>query len=69
MMARFNRFLLSLLYLAQLSSIHAIRGKFEEFLSLPSEEEGFPGEKWALLIAGSSGYYNYRHQVLILKFI
>lgn len=26
----------------------------------------FPGTKWAVLIAGSSDYANYRHQVIII---
>lgn len=32
---------------------------WQEFLRLPTENGG---TKWALLIAGSSGYDNYRHQ-------
>lgn len=28
------------------------------------EEEGEQGTRWAILIAGSAGYWNYRHQVL-----
>ncbi|VAI18127.1 unnamed protein product [Triticum turgidum subsp. durum] len=32
-----------------------------EFLRLPSEKD-VVGTRWAVLIAGSNGYYNYRHQ-------
>lgn len=34
-------------------------GLWQEFLRLPTENGG---TKWALLIAGSKGYENYRHQ-------
>ena len=49
----------------------------DEFIRLPSDrpsllDRAFPhavdrdsdGKKWAVLIAGSSGYWNYRHQVI-----
>jgi legumain len=31
--------------------------------SAPAVEEDEVGTKWAVLVAGSSGYGNYRHQV------
>lgn len=31
-----------------------------------SEAEVVSGTKWAVLIAGSNGYFNYRHQVYII---
>ncbi|KAL6618650.1 hypothetical protein ACP70R_033789 [Stipagrostis hirtigluma subsp. patula] len=42
-------------------------GRWQDFLRLPSEHSGAGGEaavgtRWAVLIAGSNGYYNYRHQ-------
>lgn len=33
------------------------------------EDETEAGTRWAVLIAGSSDYGNYRHQVLLLKCI
>lgn len=33
-----------------------------------SSEDGAKGTRWAVLIAGSSYYYNYRHQVFDLFF-
>jgi legumain len=32
-----------------------------DFLRLPSEQD-VVGTRWAVLIAGSNEYYNYRHQ-------
>jgi glycosylphosphatidylinositol transamidase (GPIT) subunit GPI8 len=38
--------------------------RLPDFLKLPSEKEiEQEGTHWAVLIAGSSGYGNYRHQV------
>ena len=41
--------------------------RWQDFLRLPSTSEdddgAAVGTRWALLIAGSNGYYNYRHQV------
>lgn len=31
-----------------------------------SDDDGAKGERWAVLIAGSNEYYNYRHQVFKL---
>lgn len=44
----------------------------DDFLRLPSQASRFfqsdddnnEGTKWAILIAGSNGYWNYRHQVI-----
>ena len=33
---------------------------------VPVTNVTFPGTKWAILIAGSSDYGNYRHQVIII---
>jgi len=43
--------------------------RWQDFLRLPSEsaseddDAAAVGTRWAVLIAGSNGYYNYRHQV------
>ncbi|XP_062180667.1 vacuolar-processing enzyme-like [Phragmites australis] len=55
-----------LLFLAQLLVLVA-GGRWQDFLHLPSERSGgghedVVGTRWAVLIAGSNGYYNYRHQ-------
>ncbi|KAF0927892.1 hypothetical protein E2562_036809 [Oryza meyeriana var. granulata] len=58
------------LLLLQLLGLAAVAGagRWQEFLRLPSdggkeeEEEDAVGTRWAVLIAGSNGYYNYRHQ-------
>ncbi|KAL8244748.1 hypothetical protein R6Q59_011006 [Mikania micrantha] len=61
-----NRYLITLF---ALSFITAVTGRelADEFLRLPSEKLDFSdedsvGTKWAILIAGSNGYWNYRHQ-------
>lgn len=55
------------------------RDLVEDVIRLPSEmasffhpdgvhdakDEDSTGTKWAILLAGSSGYWNYRHQVMI----
>lgn len=66
-------------------SIAARREPTEDHLRLPSEasrffgrvggvvdedvDDGTSGTRWAVLIAGSSGYWNYRHQVNLLFII
>ncbi|KAI7748310.1 hypothetical protein M8C21_032897 [Ambrosia artemisiifolia] len=35
---------------------------FDDFLRLPSEKHDSVGTRWAVLLAGSNGYWNYRHQ-------
>lgn len=71
-----------LLFLVSLSSFAAgSRDLIGDVLRLPSEasrffgrgddgpdeqDDGTVGTRWAVLIAGSNGYWNYRHQVLIL---
>lgn len=51
-----------------------------DFIKLPSEarhfggsakadggdDDGFVGTRWAILLAGSNGYWNYRHQVIAI---
>ncbi|AQK96094.1 senescence enhanced2a [Zea mays] len=63
------RLRLSLLLSVCLSSAWA-RPRLEPAIRLPSQraaaadetDDGDVGTRWAVLIAGSSGYYNYRHQ-------
>nr|ALL55653.1 asparaginyl endopeptidase [Clitoria ternatea] len=50
-------FLLSLATLV--SSRHRLAG---DFLRLPSDQDNLPGTSWAVLLAGSKDYWNYRHQ-------
>ncbi|KAJ0482852.1 putative legumain protein [Helianthus annuus] len=53
------KFLFLLLTLLAVQLSEATRpSSFSPNFSLP----GFNGTKWAVLVAGSSGYYNYRHQ-------
>jgi legumain len=56
-MARLSCFPLLLLFL-QTQLLVLVASKF---LRLPSEQD-VVGTRWAVLIAGSNGYYNYRHQ-------
>nr|CAB3464253.1 unnamed protein product [Digitaria exilis] len=57
------RFLLLLLVQLLLLLSPAAGARWQDFLRLPSEGDGAAaGTRWALLIAGSNGYYNYRHQ-------
>lgn len=55
-----------LLLTAIFPTVLCSRSAFDRFLRLPKSEDesevGFSGTKWALLIAGSAGYGNYRHQ-------
>lgn len=67
---------LSLLWLAVLSSVVESRRIIDDLLRLPSDKGSFidrifstgdedddsVGTRWAILIAGSNGYWNYRHQ-------
>ena len=67
---------LSLLLLAVIGLAFGSRDLPGDFLRLPSEalkffrggasdasDEDSVGTRWAVLIAGSNGYWNYRHQV------
>lgn len=46
----------------------AAGARWQDFLRLPSEgDAAATGTRWALLIAGSNGYYNYRHQASLLS--
>ena len=38
----------------------------DEVVPVPVTNVTFPGTKWVVLIAGSSDYGNYRHQVIII---
>ncbi|GJZ80555.1 peptidase C13, legumain [Tanacetum coccineum] len=42
-------------------SVEARVATVDDFLRLPSEKES-TGTRWAVLLAGSNGYWNYRHQ-------
>uniref|UniRef100_A0A0D6QUT4 Legumain prodomain domain-containing protein n=1 Tax=Araucaria cunninghamii TaxID=56994 RepID=A0A0D6QUT4_ARACU len=55
---------LLLLYFLEFNGVvEASRIHFDSKVRLPSEsEDEFEGTKWAVLIAGSAGYSNYRHQ-------
>jgi legumain len=64
-----DRLRLALLLSACLCSVWA-RPRLEPTIRLPSEraaadetDDDAVGTRWAVLIAGSNGYYNYRHQV------
>lgn len=68
-----------LLLLLSLVSVVNCRFSSGDVLKLPSEaskffhrpigdddDDGSVGTRWAVLIAGSNGYWNYRHQVYLL---
>ncbi|KAL9993051.1 putative legumain protein [Helianthus debilis subsp. tardiflorus] len=56
------KFLFLLLTLLAVQLSKATRpSSFSPNFNLP----GFNGTKWAVLVAGSNGYYNYRHQARI----
>lgn len=38
-------------------------GHWDPFIQSPSDEEENRGTRWAILVAGSNGFDNYRHQV------
>lgn len=69
-MASSRLLLLLLLFGVQLLVlVAAVAGaRWQDFLRLPSEDDDAAavGTRWAVLIAGSNGYYNYRHQVKLL---
>ena len=66
-------------------SILTVAHARHDFLRLPTEARRFfggaaadsdagadddsVGTRWAVLFAGSSGYWNYRHQVIAIKFL
>ncbi|CAK8568418.1 unnamed protein product [Lathyrus sativus] len=65
-MARFQLPIL-LLLIATVPLISALHDLTGDFLRLPSQTSTFlndnnEGTRWAILIAGSNGYWNYRHQ-------
>ncbi|KAK7311408.1 hypothetical protein RJT34_09540 [Clitoria ternatea] len=58
-----------ILFLIATTLITVVSGGHDDFLRLPSEasrffqaDEHVEGTRWAVLIAGSNGYWNYRHQ-------
>ena len=75
MASSFRLLPLALLLSACLSALllavaHARAPRLDQTILLPSqraaagqEEDDSVGTRWAVLIAGSNGYYNYRHQV------
>jgi legumain len=77
-MASFRLLPLALLLSACISALvlagaHARTPLLEQTIRLPSQraqaagqaEDDSVGTRWAVLIAGSNGYYNYRHQVYL----
>jgi legumain len=69
-MASFRLLPLALLLSALVLAVaHARAPLLDQTIRLPSqraaghEEDDSVGTRWAVLIAGSNGYYNYRHQV------
>lgn len=66
---------LLLLFAVQLLVLVAVVSgtRWQDFLRLSSEsasdddDAAAVGTRWAVLIAGSNGYYNYRHQVKLLS--
>lgn len=67
-----NRSVAGVLFLIALS-LNVSVSESRNFLKLPSEGSRFfdadeidsVGTRWAILLAGSNGYWNYRHQVII----
>nr|BAA76745.1 asparaginyl endopeptidase (VmPE-1A) [Vigna mungo] len=56
---------LFLLFLATVALVAARRDHVGDFLRLPSDsgnDDNVQGTRWAILFAGSNGYWNYRHQ-------
>jgi len=62
--------------LVSLVAVSAARSGPDDVIKLPSQASRFfrpaendddsnSGTRWAVLVAGSSGYWNYRHQVLL----
>jgi hypothetical protein len=45
------------------------QAKIVDALGLGSGGENQQGEHWAVLVAGSNGWYNYRHQVCTLTWL
>lgn len=65
----------TLLFLTFLAAVSAARDLPGDYLRLPSQTSRFfrqpqnddneKGTRWAILLAGSNGYWNYRHQVYV----
>lgn len=64
----YGALLLRLLLLATTGSVQSKR-PIEEYLSNSQFDADVSGTRWAVLVAGSNGYYNYRHQVTIVWYI
>lgn len=67
-----NHYVAGILFLIGLLLKVAV-SESRNFLKLPSEGSRFfdadeSGTRWAILLAGSNGYWNYRHQVIIIFF-
>nr|GEX14521.1 vacuolar-processing enzyme-like [Tanacetum cinerariifolium] len=58
---KMKNFILLLLIIVTRVTVDARVTTVDEFLRLPSEKEPV-GTRWAVLLAGSNGYWNYRHQ-------
>jgi len=70
LMARFPLLAFLFLLIATLISADTIDDDFlrlpsqaSRFFRSPSDDDKIEGTRWAILIAGSNGYWNYRHQV------
>ncbi|GKD59213.1 vacuolar-processing enzyme-like protein, partial [Tanacetum coccineum] len=60
--AAYNILLFLLMIIVPRVTVEAARvTTVDDFLRLPSEKES-TGTRWAVLLAGSNGYWNYRHQ-------
>ena len=61
--------LMLLLFFLDFSRVaEAARVHFDRNIQLPSENaDESTGTKWAVLVAGSAGFSNYRHQVIFVQ--
>lgn len=69
-MASVRVLVLALLLALCAVSVLARTPSWDGKIQMPTEEKekDEEGTRWAILIAGSAGYWNYRHQVLIKLF-
>lgn len=61
-----NRYAILLVLAPFIITIVNARITVNDFIKLPSEKphcDDSIGTRWAVLLAGSNGYWNYRHQV------
>lgn len=65
--------LLLLLLALWVASVVGREGTWNGRIVMPTQDkndnEPEKGTRWAILIAGSAGYWNYRHQVLFISFV